>query len=103
MGPFIRSKYKTNKIMLNTLIALFPLIIFSIYKNCYIPYSHGNIRFIEMFNPIIFIIIGALTSFVIEVIYALILKKKNYIKNSYAFFPGLFLSLILPIKFFLNS
>ena len=98
MGPFIRSKYKTNKIMLNTLIALFPLIIFSIYKNCYIPYSHGNIRFIEMFNPIIFIIIGALTSFVIEVIYALILKKKNYIKNSYAFFPGLFLSLILPIN-----
>ena len=98
MGPFIRSKYKTNKIMLNTLIALFPLIIFSIYKNCYIPYSHGNITFIEMFNPIIFIIIGTLTSFVIEVIYALILKKKNYIKNSYAFFPGLFLSLILPIN-----
>ena len=28
MGPFLRSKYKTNKIMINLLIALLPLIIF---------------------------------------------------------------------------
>ena len=97
MGPFLRSKYKTNRIMINLLIALFPLIIFSIYKNCYIPYSYGLINFIEIFSPIISIIIASLTSFVVEVIYAIMLKKKNYIKNSYAFFPGLFLALILPL------
>ena len=97
MGPFLRSKYKTNKIMINLLIALLPLIIFSIYKNGYIPYSYGKIEFIEIFSPIISIIIASLTSFVVEAIYALILKKKNYIKNSYAFFPGLFLALILPV------
>ena len=58
MGPFLRSKYKTHRIMINLLIALLPLIIFSIYKNCYIPYSHGMISFIEMFSPIISIIIA---------------------------------------------
>ena len=97
MGPFLRSKNSTNKIMLHLLVALLPIIIFIVYKNGYIPYSHGLISFIEMFNPLLTIFIGALTSFVIESIYALILKKKNYIKNSYAFFPGLFLALILPL------
>lgn len=97
MGPFLRSKNSTNKIMLHLLIALLPIVIFTIYKNGYIPYSRGLISFIEIFNPLLNIFIGALTSFVIESIYALILKKKNYIKNSYAFFPGLFLALILPL------
>lgn len=97
MGPFLRSKNSTNKIMLHLLVALLPIIIFTVYKNGYIPYGHGLISFIEIFNPLLTIFIGALTSFVVESIYALILKKKNYIKNSYAFFPGLFLALILPL------
>lgn len=97
MGPFIRSKHSTNKIMLHLIIALLPIVIFSIYKNGYIPYSKGLISFIEMFNPLINILIGALTSLVIESIYALIFKKKNYIKGAYAFFPGMFLALILPL------
>ena len=97
MGPFLRSKNSTNKIMLHLLVALLPIIIFTVYKNGYIPYSHGLISFIEIFNPLLTIFIGALTSFVVESIYALILKKKNYIKNSYAFFPGLFLALVLPL------
>ena len=97
MGPFLRSKNSTNKIMLHLLVALLPIIIFTVYKNGYIPYSHGLISFIEIFNPLLTIFIGALTSFVVESIYALILKKKNYIRNSYAFFPGLFLALILPL------
>ncbi len=98
MGPFLRSKNSTNKIMLHLLVTLLPIIVFTIYKNGYVPYSHGLISFMEMFNPLLNIFIGALSSFVIESIYALILKKKNYIKNSYAFFPGLFLALILPLK-----
>ena len=97
MGPFLRSKNSTNKIMLHLLVALLPIIIFTVYKNGYIPYSHGLISFIEIFNPLLTIFIGALTSFVVESIYALILKKKNYIKNSYAFFFFLFLALILPL------
>ena len=98
MGPFLRSKNSTNKIMLHLLVTLLPIIVFTIYKNGYVPYSHGLISFMEMFNPLLNIFIGALSSFVIESIYALILKKKNYIKNSYAFFPGVFLALILPLE-----
>ena len=98
MGPFVRSKNSTNKIMLHLLIALIPIVIFSIYKNGYIPYSHNQISFIEMFNPLLNIFVASLTSFVVEAIYALIFRKKNYIKNAYAFFPGLFLALILPIN-----
>ena len=97
MGPFLRSKYKTNRIMFNLIIALIPLFIFSFSKNCFNPYRLGLISFVDMFDPVINIIIASLTSFVIEAIYALILKKKKYIKNSYAFFPGLFLALILPM------
>ena len=50
MGPFLRSKNSTNKIMLHLLVALLPIIIFIVYKNGYIPYSHGLISFIEMSN-----------------------------------------------------
>ena len=53
MGPFLRTKNSTNKIMLNLLIALLPIIIFTVYKNGYVPYSHGLISFIEIFNPLL--------------------------------------------------
>ncbi len=97
MGPFLRNEDDTKKIMTRLLISLLPIIIFIVVKNGYLPYRYGVISFIEMFNPILNIIIGALSSLIVESIYALILRKKNYIKNSYAFFPGLFLTLILPL------
>ncbi len=97
MGPFLRDQNNTNKIMVRLLISLLPIVIFVIIKNGYLPYKEGLISFIEMFNPLLNIFIGALSSLAIESIYALILKKRNYIKNSYAFLPGLFLGLILPL------
>ncbi len=93
---FIKSKNTTNKIMMNVLIALTPIILFSFYKNGILPGINGNTSVIEMFYPILFIIVGALSSFVLEFIYCKI--KKQEIKNKYAFFPGLFLSLLLPIN-----
>lgn len=98
MGPFLKSENKTNKMMFHLLISLIPLIIFSIYKNGYLPYKYSGTAFISIFYPLLFILIGALTSFVTELIYSLITKKKNYIKNSYSFFPGIFLALILPLN-----
>ena len=98
MGPFLRSKNNTNRLMINLIISLLPIILFSIYKNGFIPYNEGLINFVEIFNPLINILIASLSSLVIESIYAIILKKKSYIKNSYSFFPGLFLALILPIN-----
>lgn len=98
MGPFIKSNNKTSKIMIRLLIALTPIILFAIYKNGYIPYSKGYVGIYGLLYPLIFILVGALTSFIVELVYSLIFIKEDYIKNSYSFFPGLFLSLILPLN-----
>lgn len=98
MGPYIKSNNKTSKIMIHLMIALIPIIIFSVYKNGYIPYSKGYVGFGGLLYPLFFILIGSLTSFLTETIYGLIFKNKDFIKNSYSIFPGLFLSLILPLN-----
>lgn len=104
IGPFIKSKNTTNKMMLNLLVSLIPIIVFTVYKNGVLPYQAGKIEFVYILYPLLFILLPALVSFLIETIYAIIfLKKRNkdifkYIKSSYSFFPGLFLGLILPIN-----
>lgn len=98
MGPFIKTKNDTKKIMKNVLIALIPIILFSIYKNGYIPYLNNKITFIEIFKPLFNILVGIFTSFIIEFLYYKIIKKNDKYKYSYSIFPGLFLSLILPLK-----
>ena len=103
-GPYIKSENTTSKMMLNVLLALLPIIVFTVYKNGYLPYQAGKIDFIDMFYPLLFIISPAIISFLVETVYAVIfLKRRNkdiirYIKSSYSFFPGLFLGLILPLN-----
>lgn len=101
MGPFIRSKDNTSKIMNRLLISLLPLILFSFYKNGIVPFINDKVGILGLFYPIIFILIGLVTSFIVEVIYALIFKRnsfKVYIQESYSIFPGLFLAMILPLN-----
>lgn len=100
MGPFVKSKDTTTKVMIRLLIALLPLILFSFYKNGIIPFVNDKVGILGLFYPLIFIFIGIVTSFVVELIYALIKKKdiKEYISESYSIFPGLFLALILPLN-----
>jgi len=103
-GPFIKSENETSKIMLHLLIALLPIIVFAFYKNGYIPYVNGYTNLYELFYPLIMIGTGVLTSFLSELLivrYAFKKKGeelKHYLRNSYSFFPGLFLALILPIN-----
>lgn len=103
IGPFQRSKNKTSSMMFHVIIALFPIIVFSFYKNGIIPYIHHCVGLFGLFYPLIFIAIPPLVTCLTEWIGAsLFLHKKNnelkeYMKNSYAILPGLFLSLILPI------
>jgi len=98
MGPFIRSNNDTKKLMRNVLIALIPIIIFAIYKNGFIPFINGQSSFVDLIRPLMFIIVGSFTSFLVELLYYKLIKKTNEFKNTYGFFPGLFLSLILPFK-----
>lgn len=103
-GPYIKSNNSTSKMMKNLFIALLPIILFSFYKNGIVPYLDKKTDFLGMIYPLIFIFIASATCKLIEVFYArFILKKKNeelknYNKNSYAIFPGLFLGLILPLN-----
>lgn len=103
-GPFMKQKSTTSKMMFHLLIALVPIIIFAFIKNGVIPYQKGYISFFEMLRPLLFIFSAAFTSVLIEGIYAkFILKKeanelKKYLSSSYSLFPGLFLSLVLPIN-----
>lgn len=104
MGPFIKSKNKTSRIMRNLFISLIPIIIFSFYKNGILPCTKGYIGILEMFYPLIFILIGMLSSLLVEEIYLFVFSKKrgqdliDAVINGYSYFPGLFLSLILPIN-----
>ena len=103
-GPHIKDKDNTSKIMKRLLIALLPIIIFSIYKNGIIPYQRDYISFWQALRPLFMILIAVVTSLLAEGLYVhLILKKTKkdliaYLKHSYALFPGLFLALILPIN-----
>lgn len=103
MGPFMKSKDTTTKIFRRLLIALFPLILFSFYKNGIVPYQKGNSDILEMFEPLILVFIGGLSTYYIEKIYVYSVKHlrkeelKEYMSHSYAIFPGIFLSLIIPL------
>ena len=55
MGPFIRIKNTTTKMMVNVIIALLPIILFSFYKNGIIPYQKGYTDIFGMLYPLIFI------------------------------------------------
>lgn len=100
-GPFLSSKNKASKMMLHLFIALLPIIIFSFYKNGIIPYKAGLTDIKGLFLPLMVVILPSLTSFLTEMLYANIFLKTDalkYVKNSFSFYPGLFLGLIMPLN-----
>ncbi len=103
VGPFIRSKNNTRKMMSRFSYALIPIIIFGFYKNGILPYIENEISILEMFKPLIFILLGGISTYITELICVrYILRKKNeefdnYMENSYSTLPGILLSLILPL------
>lgn len=104
VGPFIKSKNKTSKMMMNVLIALVPILLFGFYKNGIIPYINGKVNIIGMLYPLIFVILGGVFTYFIEKFLArFFLKKKDlelkkYMQSSFSILPGIFLSLIMPIN-----
>lgn len=100
MGPFIKDKNTTKKMMNHLSIALTPIILFAFIKNGLIPYKKGYTNLIGLFYPLIFIGISTMSTFIFETIFKLIRTKnlKESLKNTYSIFPGLFLGLILPIN-----
>ncbi|MDD2181192.1 MAG: RnfABCDGE type electron transport complex subunit D, partial [Bacilli bacterium] len=103
-GPFVKDKNSTSKIMRHLLIALLPIILFSFFKNGILPYLNNKVTILGMLYPLIFLILGPIFTFVIELFYVKIFLKKDsdelkkYMKSSFSIFPGLFLALVLPIN-----
>ncbi len=103
-GTFVKDKNSTPKIMMHLLVSLIPIILFSFFKNGILPYTSGKIKLLGMFYPLFFITLGPIFTYIIERIYVKIFYKyektklKQYMKSSYSIFPGLFLSLVLPIN-----
>ena len=102
MGPFIKSEDNTSKMMFRVIIALIPIIIFSFYKNGVLPYLYGTSDLLGMFKPLIIIGVSTIATFLFETIYQVLFCKdkdlKTIIGSSYAYMPGLFLGLIIPIN-----
>ncbi len=96
-GPYLKDEKSTKKVMHHLLIALLPIILFSVYKNGYIPYQKGYTDLINLFFPLIFILIAMITAFLTELIYYKI-KKENKLKDSFPIITGLFVALVLPIN-----
>ena len=103
IGPYIKSSNTTRKIMINTLIALLPVIIFSVYKNGILPYQAGKISLLQVFNPLFLILIPTVVCIITENLYAIIFLKKRgknilkYLSSSYSFLTGIFLGLLVPL------
>ena len=100
MGPFIKDKNTTKTMMNHILIALTPIILFTILKNGVIPYKRGYIGLSGLIYPLIFILVPTISTYVFETLFKLIKTKniKETLKNTYSIFPGLFLGLILPLN-----
>ena len=99
MGPFIKSENSTNKMMSRVIIALFPIIVFSFYKNGILCYDGEDIY--TLFKPLIIIGFSTLCTFLFETIYIYLTREEkliDIIRDNYSYMPGLFLGLILPIN-----
>lgn len=103
-GPYIRTAdwgRNTHTIMRDFIISILPLILFAWYKNGIKPLIDGNVGVFQMLYPLLFILIGGLTAYVVEGLYFLIFfKEKNIftkLSNSFAIIPGLLLAMVLPL------
>lgn len=102
--PFIRRAnnkfYNTKSIMFDYFISLIPLFLSGIYKLGYLKFINSK-NIYDLFKPIIFILLGGLISYSVEVVYFYIKHRKEnpFINsfNSFSFIPGVILSMIIPI------
>ncbi len=103
--PFIRRAdsgiVNTKNIMYNFLLSLIPIIVFAWYINGLKPFLNNEIQTFKMIYPLAFVLCAALSSYLIEALYyLLVLKEEACFKkawDNYAVIPGVLLSMILPL------
>lgn len=101
-GNFMKSKNSTSNMMYTILVVLVPFIIFGTFKNGIYPAVKGYGNLYTVFKPLIYIILPAVISLLVEYLYHLIKKdKKSFYElfgESYAILPGVFLGLVTSIN-----
>lgn len=101
-GNFIKSKNNTKKMMYHVVISLIPIMFFSFYKNGILPIIKGSGDLLDIFKPLVILFVPMLICILVEYLYYIIKRdKKNIlylIEQSFAFIPGLFIGLIIPIN-----
>ena len=99
MGPYIKSKKSINTSIINIIISLIPIIIYSIIKIGIIPYTKGDKN--VLFYPLLIILITTICMYIFDTIYSFIFKKKDIKKilnENKSIYPALLLALLIPIK-----
>ena len=56
-GNFMKSKNNTTKMMNHVIISLIPIMVFAFYKNGILPIIKGTGELLEIFKPLLLIII----------------------------------------------
>lgn len=98
-GNYIKSKNSNSKIMSNIIIALIPLIIFSIYKNGILPIINNYGDFFDLIKPFVVILTPIVICLLCEYIYCYLKKEKEIILyKDYVIIPSIILGLIIPLN-----
>lgn len=107
-APYLRSADSgktTNRMMIDVLIALTPLIIFSFVKNGILPFAADETNFWGLLRPLLFILSGGLMSILAEGLWFYFVEKitnfKELLKTvwlSYGVIVGLLLAMVLPLN-----
>lgn len=100
-GPHIKGDDNVDSIYKRLLIALIPIVLFSIYKNVFLVFIEHQYSFLEVIYPILIIIVSVLVALSTERIYAVIDKYRNgysRINPFYSVITGLYIAMILPVS-----
>lgn len=74
---YVRNKTSIKTISLTRIILLLPLIIYGFYKNGIYLYKNGYINIINMFKPLLLILIGALIGIVTNILYEKLINRSR--------------------------
>jgi len=68
-GNFIKSPNSTRKMMYHVIISLIPIILFAFYKNGILPIIKGSGELLDIFKPILLIIVPVITCIITEYLF----------------------------------
>lgn len=100
-GPHIKDEDYTYNIMNRLMIALIPIILFALYKNTFLVLIQGKYSVIQALQPLFIMLSASLTSILTEKLFVYLVNRKygyKKIESHFALFPGLFLSLVVPLN-----